>query len=59
MGKEPSGCGCGGVQNGECLSCGMDAMLPYWCASCRRPVPEKRCPHCGLKAKRKKPSPGE
>ncbi|MCM0080987.1 hypothetical protein L4X63_05240 [Geomonas sp. Red32] len=56
MEKEGSGCGCSG-RDGECPACGMDAILSYWCDSCRRSVPDKRCPHCGLKAKRKKLSP--
>lgn len=26
--------------------------LPYWCQVCRQAVAEKRCPLCGLKARK-------
>ena len=35
-----------------CRTCGSDTTLPYWCETCQRPVPEKRCPCCGLKARK-------
>jgi predicted RNA-binding protein with PUA domain len=35
-----------------CAARGGRQPLPYWCEVCERAVPEKRCPYCGLKAKR-------
>ena len=35
-----------------CRMCGSDTTLPYWCETCQRLVPEKRCPCCGLKAQK-------
>ena len=48
------------LSNGAC-PCGATATscpfcagqeLPYWCDTCRRAVAEKRCPLCGLKARK-------
>ncbi len=36
----------------ECLVCAEQDKLGYWCANCQRTVPQKRCPLCGLKARR-------
>ncbi|HJV34101.1 hypothetical protein [Geomonas sp.] len=47
------GCGCGEKHDG-CAACGMENLLSYWCDTCKRGVPDKRCPHCGLKSRRKK-----
>lgn len=48
-------CGCGDEKHeGGCQGCRMDDIFSYWCESCNRAVAEKRCPYCGLKAKRKK-----
>ena len=42
-----------GAKEGEgCSICGSDAAPLYWCESCGEYVEEKRCPLCGLKAKR-------
>jgi len=35
-----------------CATCGKRAQLPYWCEVCGRAVAEKRCPYCGLKARK-------
>jgi hypothetical protein len=49
-------CGCGGKhqQLGDCAACHGEAIFPYWCDSCERAVPEKRCPYCGLKARKQR-----
>ncbi|GEM_PF-1967069 len=39
-------------REGACRVCGIDEPLPYWCETCERPVAEKRCPCCGLKARK-------
>jgi predicted RNA-binding protein with PUA domain len=47
-------CKCGGGEKGEvCPLCGGEATLPYWCETCNREVADKRCPLCGLKAKKR------
>jgi predicted RNA-binding protein with PUA domain len=52
---EPSKCGCGGKHEpSECAACRGEDVFAYWCDSCERSVPEKRCPYCGLKARKKK-----
>lgn len=40
-----------------CAACRREEIFPYWCPSCNRSVPEKRCPYCGLKAQKKKAQP--
>ena len=35
-----------------CPLCDQDIALPYWCETCERLVPEKRCLGCGLKARK-------
>jgi predicted RNA-binding protein with PUA domain len=47
-------CNCGETGQGSCGGCGMEEILAYWCETCKRSVPDKRCPECGLKSKRKK-----
>jgi len=48
-------CGCGDHEKeGSCAACRREDLFSYWCKSCNRSVPEKRCPYCGLKAQRKK-----
>ena len=39
---------------GGCAACHSEEIFPFWCDSCERSVPEKRCPYCGLKARKKK-----
>lgn len=48
------GCSCGEKHEGGCAGCAMEEIFSYWCESCKRSVPEKRCPYCGLKSKRKR-----
>ncbi|HEX8960524.1 MAG TPA: hypothetical protein VF775_03045 [Geobacteraceae bacterium] len=44
-------CTCG--REGEaCPVCGEREIPVYWCDGCRRAVAEKRCPLCGLKARK-------
>ncbi|MBU5635378.1 hypothetical protein KOM00_01360 [Geomonas sp. Red69] len=38
----------------RCAACRGEETFPYWCETCGRSVPEKRCPYCGLKAQKKK-----
>lgn len=49
-------CGCGGVEPGEvCPVCGEGESPRYWCEACQRAVAGKRCPLCGLKARKIRP----
>ena len=51
----PKSCGCADRQGeGSCTACPAAEVFSYWCETCKRPVPEKRCPYCGLKARRKR-----
>lgn len=50
-------CGCGDKEKDGCAGCGVD-IFPYWCESCKRSVPDKRCPYCGLKSQRKRVTDG-
>lgn len=36
----------------SCEACGKNQLPHYWCEVCGKAVPEKRCPFCGLKARR-------
>jgi predicted RNA-binding protein with PUA domain len=47
------GCTCS-EKNPEmtCRLCGSDLPLAYWCETCQQLVPDKRCPHCGLKTRK-------
>ena len=57
MDKE--GCNCNDKDAGKtCRLCDQGISLPYWCETCERLVPEKRCLGCGLKA-RKVRQPGQ
>ncbi|MBI2355039.1 MAG: hypothetical protein HYV06_08425 [Deltaproteobacteria bacterium] len=47
-------CNCGGKEGEPCPVCGAGDTLPYWCEVCRRAVAQKRCPSCGLKARKLK-----
>jgi len=51
---EPKNCACDPTRPGSCPSCRAEAIFAYWCESCRRSVAGKRCPYCGLKAKKKR-----
>lgn len=45
-------CNCSEKDNElTCRSC-SSATPPYWCETCQRLVPEKRCPECGLKCRK-------
>jgi hypothetical protein len=47
-------CNCGEGHQGSCGGCGMEEIFGYWCDTCKTSVPDKRCPNCGLKTKKKK-----
>jgi len=48
-------CQCGEHESQQnCASCRSEEIFAYWCKSCNRSVPDKRCPYCGLKAQKKK-----
>lgn len=47
-------CSCEPGRPGSCPSCFAEQLTEYWCETCRLSVPEKRCPHCGLKTKKKR-----
>lgn len=34
---------------GSCPACEARDVPGYWCQTCERVVPDKRCPLCGLK----------
>jgi hypothetical protein len=44
-------CACG-REDEACPVCGEREMPGYWCDGCRQAVAEKRCPLCGLKARK-------
>lgn len=49
---DENGCNCHGKHpETPCRICG-GTWFPYWCETCERLVPEKRCPFCGLKARK-------
>lgn len=51
--KDNDGCSrCEETARMTCRTCDSGTPLPYWCDTCRRPVPDKRCPGCGLKARK-------
>lgn len=43
----------------NCRKCINEDRLLYWCQVCNQAVAEKRCPMCGLKARRMRQSGGE
>ena len=46
-------CTCGNSKPGAvCQVCRDRESLQYWCESCEQTVAEKRCPLCGLKARK-------
>ncbi|WP_198134531.1 hypothetical protein [Geotalea uraniireducens] len=46
-------CTCGNSKPAEvCRVCRDRENLQYWCESCEQAVVEKRCPLCGLKARK-------
>ena len=45
-------CACGETEEESCTLCDSGGEPLYWCEACREYVAEKRCPLCGLKAKR-------
>jgi predicted RNA-binding protein with PUA domain len=52
---EQNKCACGKEhQEKSCTACHSEEIFSYWCDSCERSVPEKRCPYCGLKARKKR-----
>jgi len=51
MDREACSCRDEGMET-TCRFCGNDTPLPYWCETCQRLVPEKRCQCCGLKARK-------
>ncbi|MBT1072186.1 hypothetical protein [Pelotalea chapellei] len=55
MDKKSGKCGC--INNGNakfCEGCEEWNTPQYWCDVCEREVAEKRCPLCGLKARRRR-----
>ena len=52
MADEKHGGGCRKGQGGTCTDCGDVEISGYWCDVCEREVAEKRCPFCGLKARK-------
>jgi len=39
-------------QDAVCAACGKGDPPRYWCEVCGKTVAEKRCPSCGLKARK-------
>lgn len=54
MVSEKCMCGCG-QPRAECPVGGGNNTPTYWCEVCEREVAEKRCPLCGLKARKLRP----
>lgn len=54
MASDEGDCPCGsGATTGNCPFCGgEETPFLYWCETCRQVVGEKRCPLCGLKARK-------
>ena len=42
----------GGKPEDGCPVCGEREQPDYWCEECEQVVPKKRCPLCGLKARK-------
>lgn len=36
----------------KCRKGGSETSFSYWCETCQQQIPEKRCPGCGLKARK-------
>jgi len=51
MAEEKCVCGREG-EEGACAACGEREAPAYWCDHCGQTVYEKRCPLCGLKARK-------
>ena len=49
----------GGKPEELCPVSGGCKLLPFWCEACQIAVAEKRCPLCGLKAKKIRPGGSE
>jgi hypothetical protein len=45
---------CEGEYQGVCPEGDGAEVFPYWCQVCRQAVSEKRCPLCGLKARKQR-----
>ena len=45
-------CSCGTGEGKSCPACSNEPEEAYWCESCKQVVDDKRCPLCGLKAKK-------
>jgi len=45
-------CEVGRPESSPC--CRAEQIFAYWCETCQVSVPDKRCPQCGLKAKKKR-----
>ncbi len=53
MAGDEHNCPCGGgTATGTCPGCDVEEPLQYWCEICQQFVAEKRCPLCGLKARK-------
>ncbi|GAM09580.1 hypothetical protein OR1_01860 [Geobacter sp. OR-1] len=50
----PERCACDEKTSDKCRICQEEQLPLYWCERCNQAVPEKRCPLCGLKARRMK-----
>ncbi|MDR3580791.1 MAG: hypothetical protein P4L44_12595 [Oryzomonas sp.] len=56
MAKTTETCGCGTKRSEEtCPACREAEPRRYWCETCERVVADKRCPLCGLKARKIRP----
>jgi hypothetical protein len=42
----------GGKPDNDCAACGKGEPPRYWCEVCEKQIAEKRCPSCGLKARK-------
>ncbi|HEX2768767.1 MAG TPA: hypothetical protein VHN12_05745 [Geobacteraceae bacterium] len=52
-------CTCGANPREGCPACGKKELSGYWCDICQQVVTDKRCPLCGLKARKMRMKGGE
>ena len=56
MSKTIETCSCGkNTAEQACSECRETESQQYWCETCERIVAHKRCPLCGLKARKIQP----
>ncbi len=60
MVMETKECDCCEKNNwNACGKCVIKELPQYWCETCGKQLPEKRCPDCGLKSRKMSRSGGK